>query len=171
MTFSIRSSFLLIQTLLAVVAAPLLFPSPSFGAELRIRDAEGVTRAAGEVSSTGALEFNVTTLQGMPSDGEEISLFNTQTGDTLATVSSNGLARFESVPAGTWTVTSASDQVVFAGIMVMDEAAAGLGLASAGAMGLSGTGAAAAAVGAGAIGIGAVASAGGGGGSSLSASQ
>lgn len=139
-------------------------------AELIIRDAGGVTRAAGAVSQTASVEFTVTTRQGAPAEGEEIALTNTDTGDALSTLTSGGTARFEGVAPGTWTVTSLSDQVVFNGVTVLDETAAAFGGSTGLGLGLSGTGATAAGVGAAAIGVGAAAASGGGG-SSLSASN
>ena len=99
--------------------------------DIVIQDTGGLTRNTTSVEDFGKIEFSLADAAGVPAEGAEISLTNSLTGEVLTTVSSNGLATFEAVAPGVWTVASASPTVTFTGVIVTSSALAGTAVAGA----------------------------------------
>lgn len=100
----------------------------AYGADLTILDTSGFTRAAESVDGLGNVEFSVIGSDGVVTEGASITLSNAATGETLTAVVSNGVAAFESIAPGTWTVASATTGVTFTNVAVSSVAlAAGAG--------------------------------------------
>lgn len=82
---------------------------------LVITDSAGVERAKADVESASKIEFSLTDSSGAPADGAEITLTNSL-GEVISTQSVNGIAVFEGVGPGTWTVASITPGITFTDI-------------------------------------------------------
>ncbi len=99
--------------------------------DIVIQDTSGFTRNTTSVEDFGKVEFSLTDAAGTPAEGAQISLTNTLDGQVLQAVSANGLATFESVAPGVWTVASTSPSVTFTGVVITSTALAGTAVAGA----------------------------------------
>jgi len=107
-----------------VTAAPVLAAG---GGVLIIKDATGVERAHNEVTEVGKVEFSLTDASGAPAQNAEITLTNAATGDVITTQAVNGVAAFEGIAPGTWTVASITPGITFTDISLGGASAATVG--------------------------------------------
>jgi hypothetical protein len=82
---------------------------------LVVVDSAGVERAKASVESASKIEFSLTDASGAPAEGAEITLTN-ELGVAISTQSVNGIAVFEGVGPGTWTVASITPGITFTDI-------------------------------------------------------
>lgn len=83
---------------------------------LVITDSSGVERARTDVEETAKIEFSLTDSSGAPAQGAEITLTNALTKDVISTTSVDGVAAFEGVAPGSWTVASITPGITFTDI-------------------------------------------------------
>lgn len=104
------------------------------GGEIIIQDTLGVTRATGQVTDLGQIEFSLIDSAGQAADGVDVVLTNVATGESISMTAANGTVLFESVAPGVWTVASPAAGVTFTSVAVNPMI---VGLAIGGAAGLS----------------------------------
>lgn len=137
-------------TFVCAVVLFVLVPGISF-AQLMITDCNGFTRALHRVDpgSLNNVDITVSDALGNPAEGVEVTLTNSATGETVTAVSQNGVASFNNLAAGSFSMSSPA-----AGATVGAVSVAPVGVGTATAVGVVGTSAAAA--GGGAVGVGEV---------------
>lgn len=98
--------------------------------EVVIQDSSGIERARGELDEVGKIEFSLTDASGAPAQGAEITLTNSISGEIISTQSVDGIAAFQGVAPGSWTVASVTPGITFTEIQVgaVSALAAGGGL-------------------------------------------
>lgn len=116
-------SFLIVLSLLVIE-----FAYAEVG-DIVIQDTGGATRNTTSVEDFGKVEFTLTDAGGTPAEGAQITLTNTLSGETLTAMSVNGVATFENVAPGVWTVASSSSSITFTGVVVTSSALAGTAVA------------------------------------------
>jgi len=132
--------------------------SADAGEVLTIKDSSGFVRGESSISESGKVEFEVTTENGAPATGSEVSLVNVSTGESFTTYAADGKAIFDAVPAGVYTVSSPDLGLTFTTVTISEGSAAlGGTLAGGGLLGGSGGTVAVGALGAAAVAGGAIA--------------
>jgi len=110
---------------------------------LIIQDTSGFTRAAADVDHVGNINFELAGASGSPVTGAEVKLTNALTQESIVVTSDAGVASFQSVPAGTWTVSTTATDVTFTNVAIVDAlapAAAGVGVGTMQAVGIGAAG-------------------------------
>ena len=129
--------------LISVIAFPAVAEETTAGG-VNVIDSQGFTRAALDLGSgeNASLTVEVVGAGGVSAAGTTVTLASA-TGETLtAVVAANGVATFEGIAAGSWTIASAAPGVTFVSTSLAPVAAG------------AAVGASAAAVGAGVVGVG-----------------
>lgn len=117
--------------LLALCLAMSVMVTSAFAEEVVVKDTSGFVRATTEVEGTGNIEFSVTDMAGLPSDGAEITITNETTKVELKAISKNGSVVFEGISPGIWVVASNSKGIVFTSVSI---SSVGSGLGEEGAL-------------------------------------
>ncbi|MCO6429587.1 MAG: carboxypeptidase regulatory-like domain-containing protein [Deltaproteobacteria bacterium] len=134
-------SFLSVSLLICTLLA-----NSALAQSIIIQDCNGFTRGVKSADPSGAnkVEVSVSDAGGAPADGSQVTLTNSVTGESITTVAQNGVAVFENVAPGMFTVTTASDALVVGTIGVGSMGAgiaASTGAAIVGGGAIAGTGA------------------------------
>ncbi|RMG41870.1 MAG: hypothetical protein D6719_07670, partial [Candidatus Dadabacteria bacterium] len=95
---------------LALLLLAYLFMPVAVCAQLVITDCQGFTRAVQSVEpgQLSNVEINVTDALGNPADGIQVQLTNSATGEVTTAVAKNGVATFENLSSGTFSVSSSA---------------------------------------------------------------
>lgn len=110
---------------LLVSASLLTACSSAFAEELTIQDTSGFTRSAAEIDGSTQVDFALVNGAGAAADGVPVTLTNAATGEVLTATSINGVASFQGVTAGVWTVATSSAGITFTSVSVVGAAALG----------------------------------------------
>ncbi len=116
--FPRKRSFSSILALCAILSGSLFATNPVLADSrtLIINDSSGVERARTAVDEAAKIEFSLTDSAGAPAQGAEITLTNTLTNEVITTTSVDGIAAFEGVAPGSWTVASITPGITFTDI-------------------------------------------------------
>ncbi len=109
-----------------LIASSLLAAcSSAFAEELTIQDTSGFTRSAAEIDGSTQVDFALVNGAGAAADGIAVTLTNATTGEVLTATSINGIASFQGVTAGVWTVATTSAGITFTSVSVVGAVAMG----------------------------------------------
>ncbi|MBX7144032.1 MAG: carboxypeptidase-like regulatory domain-containing protein [Oligoflexia bacterium] len=105
---------------IVLLLVQLLHIQPTYGQSLLITDCQGFTRAAKSVkpNSLNRIEVNVSDVSGNPLDNVQVSLTNSATGEVSTVTAKSGVAAFENVAPGAFSVSSSAAGVSFSSIAI-----------------------------------------------------
>lgn len=94
--------------------------SSAFAQSLLVTDCQGFTRAARSVkpNSLNRVEINVSDVSGNPIDNVQVTLTNSATGEVSTATAKSGIAVFENVAPGAFSVSSSAAGVSFSTIAI-----------------------------------------------------
>ncbi|NDC36608.1 MAG: carboxypeptidase regulatory-like domain-containing protein [Proteobacteria bacterium] len=105
--------------------------------EIQILDASGTPRGASMVNGLSRVDFKVVDASGNSVEDAVVTLTNAS-GETITASSKLGIATFDNIAPGVWTVSCSTPGVVIADASILAVSAAGIGGLTGGAVLLTG---------------------------------
>ena len=122
------------RVLISALVATLCWSTSATAQSLLITDCQGFTRALEQVDpgSLNQVDVEIAGTSGAPANGVEVTLTNAVSGEATTVSSTDGVASFGGIGAGTYAISSSATDVIIGGIVINSGGAAAIVAGSAG---------------------------------------